>query len=45
MEKVTQASAATAEESAAAAEQLTSQSDLLNDIVTSLSLVIGGKAA
>jgi methyl-accepting chemotaxis protein len=45
MERVTQASAATAEESAAAAHQLTAQSDLLNEIVTSLGLVIGGKAA
>jgi len=45
MERVTQASASTAEESAAAAEQLTAQSNVLNDIVSSLVLVIGGKAA
>ncbi|SEG54468.1 Methyl-accepting chemotaxis protein (MCP) signalling domain-containing protein [Bryocella elongata] len=45
MERVTQASASTAEESAAAAEQLTAQSNVLNEIVSSLVLVIGGKAA
>jgi methyl-accepting chemotaxis protein len=45
MEQVTQASAANAEESAAAAEQLTAQSSLLSEIVTSLGLVIGGASA
>jgi methyl-accepting chemotaxis protein len=42
MEKVTQGSAATAEESAAAAQELTVQSNLMNEIVSSLSLVVEG---
>ena len=42
MEKVTQASAGTAEESAAAAHDLQSQSSLLNEIVSSLSFVVEG---
>ncbi|HEV2618427.1 MAG TPA: methyl-accepting chemotaxis protein, partial [Acidobacteriaceae bacterium] len=42
MEQVTQASAASADQSAAAAQELTAQSTRLNDIVDSLTLVIGG---
>jgi methyl-accepting chemotaxis protein len=42
MEEVTQASAASADQSAAAAQELTAQSSRLNDIVDSLTLVIGG---
>jgi methyl-accepting chemotaxis protein len=42
MEKVTQTFAATAQESASAAHELTVQSDLMNDIVKSLSLVVEG---
>jgi methyl-accepting chemotaxis protein len=45
MEKVTQASACTSEQSAAAAQDLKSQSNLLNDIVSSLSLVVEGTGA
>ncbi len=44
MEKVTQAAAATAEESAAAAQELTSQSDVLNHIVLRLGELVGGSA-
>jgi methyl-accepting chemotaxis protein len=42
MEEVTQASAASADQSAAAAQELTAQSSRLNEIVDSLTLVIGG---
>jgi methyl-accepting chemotaxis protein/methyl-accepting chemotaxis protein-1 (serine sensor receptor) len=42
MEKVTQASAGSSEESAAAAQDLKSQSNLLNEIVSSLSFVVEG---
>jgi len=42
MERVTQASAGNAEESAAAAQELTAQSSILTDIVNSLSLVVEG---
>jgi hypothetical protein len=42
MEEVTQASAASAGQSAAAAQELTAQSGRLNEIVNSLTLVIGG---
>jgi methyl-accepting chemotaxis protein len=45
MEQVTQMSAATAEESAAAAQELKHQSDLMNEIVESLTVVVQGKAA
>jgi methyl-accepting chemotaxis protein/methyl-accepting chemotaxis protein-1 (serine sensor receptor) len=45
MEQVTQMSAATAEESAAAAQELKHQSDLMNDIVESLTMVVQGAAA
>ena len=45
MEKVTQGSAATAQESAAAAQELTVQSNLMNEIVSSLSLVVEGARA
>ena len=42
MERVTQTTAANAEESAAAAEQLTAQSATLNDIVDRLTAMAGG---
>jgi len=45
MEKVTQSSASSAQESSAAAQDLTSESNLLNEIVSSLGVVIGGHAA
>jgi methyl-accepting chemotaxis protein/methyl-accepting chemotaxis protein-1 (serine sensor receptor) len=45
MESVTQGTAANAEESAAAAEQLSSQSEALNELVTRLSNIIGGSHA
>ncbi len=44
MERVTQSSAATAEESASAAQELTVQSNLMREIVSSLSLMIEGAA-
>ena len=43
MEHVTQTSAGTAEQSAAAAEELTAQANVLNDIVARLSRVIEGR--
>jgi hypothetical protein len=45
MERVTQSSAASAQESSAAAQELASESGLLNGIVNSLGLVIGGSMA
>jgi methyl-accepting chemotaxis protein len=42
MEEVTQASAASADQSSAAAQELTAQSSRLSEIVDSLTLVIGG---
>ncbi len=44
MEQVTQSSSANAEESAAAAQELTVQSNLMKGIVSSLSLMIEGTA-
>jgi methyl-accepting chemotaxis protein/methyl-accepting chemotaxis protein-1 (serine sensor receptor) len=44
MEQVTQTSAANAEESAAAAEQLNAQSEALKDLVIRLSAMVGGAA-
>ena len=45
MERVTQSSAATAQQSASAAQELTVQSNLMKDIVSSLSMVIEGAGA
>ncbi len=45
MERVTQTTAANAEESAAAAEDLKAQSGTLNEIVESLTAMVGGVAA
>ena len=45
MEQVTQKTAANAEESASAAEQLTAQSETLKDIVARLAAMVGGAAA
>jgi methyl-accepting chemotaxis protein len=45
MENVTQSSAASAQQSSAAAQELASESGLLNEIVSSLGLVIGGRTA
>lgn len=45
MEQVTQSTAANAEESAAAAEELNAQSEALKDIVLRLNSMVGGNAA
>ncbi|MBE0537757.1 MAG: methyl-accepting chemotaxis protein [Phycisphaerae bacterium] len=45
MDKVTQANAANAEESASASEELTAQAEQLNDIVLELSALVGGHGA
>jgi methyl-accepting chemotaxis protein/methyl-accepting chemotaxis protein-1 (serine sensor receptor) len=45
MEKLTQASAGTAQESANAAEDLTSQSGVLQEIVANLTTIVGGASA
>jgi methyl-accepting chemotaxis protein len=45
MDKVTQANAASAEESASAAEELNAQTESLKDSVRHLSLLVGGDAA
>jgi len=45
MEQVTQKTAANAEESASAAEELTAQSETLKDIVGRLTLMVGGDSA
>ena len=43
MEQVTQKTAGNAEESAAAAEELTAQSETLKDIVGHLTVMVGGR--
>jgi methyl-accepting chemotaxis protein len=45
MEKLTQRTAASAEQSAAASQELSAQSDAMMDMVARLNILVGGQAA